>query len=128
MAVIRIKKNFIPIPFENENGEIEFELKFSMTDESIERLYSQAEEIDELVNKIEDASEQDDKESAKEVLQKAIDAILGNGSYDKLYSHSQSLIITVEYYAEIIYLLVDELKKSKMKDLEKELAAEYLDE
>lgn len=128
MAVIRIKKNYIPIPFENEDGEIEFELRFSMTDESIERLYSQAEEIDKLVNEVEEASEQDNKDSAKEVLQKAIDAILGEGSYEKLYGHSQSLIITVEYYAEIIYLLVDELKKSKMKDLEKELAEEYFNE
>lgn len=128
MAVIRIKKNYIPVPFENEDGEIEFELRFSMTDESIERLYSQAEEIDKLVDEVEAASEEDDKESAKEVLQKSVDAILGEGSYKILYEHSQSLIITVEYYAEIIYLLVDQLKKSKMKELEKELAAEYFDE
>lgn len=128
MAVIRIKKNYIPIPFENEDGEIEFELRFSMTDESIERLYSQAEEIDKLVDDVEAASEEDDKESAKEVLKKSVDAILGEGSYKTLYEHSQSLIITVEYYAEIIYLLVDQLKKSKMKELEKELAAEYFNE
>ncbi len=124
MAVIRLKKNYIPIPFENENGEIELELRFSMTDESIERLYSEAEKINKIINEVEEAAEQDEKENAKEVLEKSIDAIFEEGSYKKLYSLSQSLIITTEYYAEIIYLLVDELKKSKMK----ELVEEYFNE
>lgn len=136
MAVIRIKKNYIPIPFVdevvNEEGELEekikFELRFSMTDESIERLYKQAEEIDELVQEVDEVSGQDNKDGAEKVVRKAIDAILGKGSYEKLYEESQSLVITVEYYAEIIYLLIDELKKSKMKDLEKDLTEEYFNE
>lgn len=128
MAVIRIKKNYIPIPFVDENDEVEFELKFSMTDESIDNLYKQAEEIEKLINDVETAADKDDKGQAKEVLRKAINALLGEGSFDLLYNHSESLIITLEYFAEIIYLLVDELKKTKMKELEKEIAEEYFNE
>lgn len=125
MAQIRIKKNYIPIPFVDENDEVKFELKFSMTDESIERLYQEYEKLEDLVNEVEKTADENDYEASKKILKHSMDAILGEGSFDKIYADCQSVIIAVEYYADIILLLTDELRKSKVAELEQEVNEEY---
>lgn len=125
MAQIRIKKNYIPIPFVDENGEVKFELRFSMTDESIKRLYDEYDKLDDLIKGVEENADENDLEAGKEILKHSMDGILGEGSFDKIYKDCQSIVIAVEYYVEIIMLLADELKKSKVKDLEDEINKEY---
>lgn len=124
MINITSKKNFIPIPFIDEDGKEKFVLKFSMTDKSIDTLYKQADEVDELTKDVEDSAKENSREHTAFVLKKAMDAIFGKGAYNKVYAESGSVIITFEYYTELIYLLVDYLKKTKVKDLE----TEYLKE
>lgn len=125
MAQIRIKKNYIPIPFVDENDKVKFELKFSMTDDSIKRLYGEYDKLDDLVKEVEKTADENEYEAGKEVLKHSMDAILGEGAFQKIYDDCQSIIIAVEYYAEIILLLADELRKSKVTELEKEIDNEY---
>lgn len=124
-SVIRLKKNYIAIPFVDENDETKFELRFSMTDESIDNLYAQYDKLDTLIKEVEATAGENDYKAAKKVLKHAIDGTIGEGSFDKIYNDCQSVIITTEYYAEVILIIRDELQKSKARELEKEVNEEY---
>ena len=110
MLKINIKKDYIPIPFINEKGEEEFELRFYKTDENIQRLMDYNDELDEI-KKAEDGEEEEATSLAeqKERDQKTIDATLGEGSFEKMYSLSESLMNVRAYYMEICIGLLNEL-------------------
>lgn len=108
MLKINIKKDYIPIPFINDNGEEEFELRFYKTDENIQRIMDYNDELEER-KKEEDEDEEPSLEEQKARDKKTIDATLGEGSFDKMYSLSDSLMNVREYYVEICIGLLKEL-------------------
>lgn len=121
MLKINIKKDYIPIPFINEKGEEEFELRFYKTDENIQRLMDYNDEVDEI-KQAEDGEEEEMPSLAdqKERDQRTIDATLGEGSFEKMYGLSESLMNVRAYYMEICIGLLNELGyQEASKSLEK---------
>lgn len=109
MLKINIKKDYIPIPFINEKGEEEFELRFYKTDENIQRLMDYNDELDEIKKEENGEEEASSLAEQKERDQKTIDATLGEGSFEKMYGLSESLMNVRAYYMEICIGLLNEL-------------------
>lgn len=121
MAKIKLKKNYIGIPIVDENDRTVYEVKFLMTDENIQKIYEQSEDLEELI----EVAENEDYQSAKDFCEVAIDGLFGEGTFNELYQLSESLIITVEYFAEIVLIIRDELSKTKALELQDYVSEEY---
>lgn len=117
MAIkIQTKTPHIPI----EIGD-ELELRFYVTDDNIEKLFNG---YDEMLKKYKDV-EIDNAEKGKMILKDAIDYILGDGSFDKLYGLSNSVLVTKQYFDEIVDGLSKEITK-RYGDTNKEKVEKYL--
>lgn len=104
---IRIQKNYIPIEFEDENGEIVLELKFDKSDDAIDRLYKQDEVIKELVSKVDESN--NEMEETKNFVSKCFDGVLGEGSFDKVYDFNPSCLIILQYFITAVMMIREEL-------------------
>lgn len=83
------------------------DFKLELTDENVDRIMNQGDEVQKELEGI----ESDDIESQKEAIKKSLDFILGDGAFDKLYEVSPSVIIISNYYWSLTESLVDEISK-----------------
>src|SRR5690606_40514996 len=84
-------------------------INFEYTDENIKRLYDHHDKMQKEIEKI----KSDDLESAKEILRKSFDFLLGEGTFEKIYAISQSIIIVRVYYCQIVESLFEEITKKE---------------
>lgn len=104
---IRIQKNFIPIEFENEKGEVLLELRFDKSDEAIDRLYKQDEVIKELVDKVDETN--NEMEETKKFVSQCFDSVLGDGAFEKVYAINPSCLIILQYFIQSVVMIREEL-------------------
>ena len=99
MAIrITTKKSYIPIPFEDEDGNELFELRFDMTDENISKIKKLYDDLEKRGELPEDST----LEQQQDVSRESIDTLLGDGAYDKIYEVSnKSLLLTNNYFMQI---------------------------
>lgn len=116
MAIrIQTEKPVIPI----EIGDVH--LEFEITDENIKRFYDTQDQMQKELQKIQG----DDFESAKKVLQKSLDYFLGDGSFDKIYEVSPSIIVITKYFWAIVEGLEGEII-NKAEATSKQKAQKYI--
>lgn len=102
MAIkIQTKTHVIPI----EIGDVK--LGFDMSDENIEKLFDSEHDIMKKISEV----DKNDFEAQKKAIKEIIDALLGDGSFDKLYDLSPSIFIVVEYFMQIAQGLKEEISK-----------------
>lgn len=104
---IRIQKNYIPIEFENEKGDVILELKFDKSDKAIDRLYKQDEVIKELVEKIDEKN--DEMEETKKFVEQCFDGVFGKGSFKEVYKINPSCLIILQYFIQSVMVIREEL-------------------
>ena len=102
MAIkIQTKTHVIPI----EVGDVK--LAFDMSDENLKKLYDADLDIRRKINEV----DENDFEAQKKAISEIVDAMLGDGSFDKLYELSPSIFIVVEYFIQISQGLKEEVNK-----------------
>ncbi len=99
MAAIKIQTETSVIPV--IIGDLEF--GFEVTDENIQKLYGLADKVQAEIEEI----NTDDFEGMKEVLKRSYDFLLGEGTFDKFYKVSPSVIIVTRYLYAIMEQLED---------------------
>src|SRR5690625_3042422 len=93
-----------------------------MSDENIKKLFNSEHDIMKMIDEV----DKNDFDAQKEAIKEIIDALLGDGSFDKLYKLSPSVFIVVEYFMQIAQGLKEEVNKRLGNDnLSK--AQKYLD-
>jgi len=104
---IRIQKNYIPIEFEDDKGEVVLELRFDKSDEAIDRLYKQDEIIKELMETVDESN--NEMEETKNFVRQCFDGVLGEGSFNKVYEINPSCLIILQYFIQSIVMIREEL-------------------
>lgn len=117
MKPIKLKKTTIDIPFLNEEGAEVLVLKFDRSDENIEALYRSFDDIQEQGERLESA-DAEVLTAIKEFLEKTIDTIFGEGSFDKLYELSPSVNIVAVYFAQMAIGIKEELEAEDISSVE----------
>ena len=116
MAIkIKTEKPVIPI----EIGKLKFE--FDISDESIKNFRDGAEEV----QKDFESMKGDDLETAKKALKKGFEYILGEGSFEKIYEQTPS-VVTVSQYFEAVVQGIDEELKKRTGNTQQQKAQKYL--
>src|SRR5699024_10694253 len=85
--------------------------------------YKQVQDELESIKKAE--SEEKQVEQMKEVLQKGFDFLFSEGTFDKVYGVSPSVIICLEYFVQMVDAVLAELDK-KMKRTSQDKVKRYL--
>src|SRR5699024_7566896 len=83
-----------------------------MSDENLEKLFNSESDIMEKIEQV----DSDDFEAQKKAISEIVDAMLGDGSFGKLYKISPSIFIVVEYFMQIAEGLKEEVNKRLGKD------------
>lgn len=123
MAIkIQTEKPVIPI----ELGDLTFE--FNVSDESVKKFREDAAKVQkELLNiKADDDDDEKALETTKDVLRRGYDLILGEGSFEKVYDMSPSVVMTIKYLEQIVQGLAEELKAMGFNPSAQEKAKKYL--
>jgi len=118
--IIQTQQDYIPIHLGNE------EIRFYISDDSILKIrqgYKQVQDELESIKKAE--SEEKQVEQMKEVLQKGFDFLFSEGTFDKVYGVSPSVIICLEYFGQMVDAVLAELDK-KMKRTSQDKVKRYL--
>lgn len=109
---IKIKKQetFIPI----EVGDVK--LKFDYNDNSLTEVRTELLKTQKKIGRIE-GDEMDEKavEDAKEILTEAMDAMFGEGAFEKLYEMTPSIIVVLEYFSLMVDGITEELRKKGLE-------------
>ena len=82
-------------------------LEFDMSDENIKKLFNSEHDIMKMIDEV----DKNDFDAQKKAIKEIIDALLGDGSFDKLYDLSPSIFIVVEYFMQIAQGLKEEINK-----------------
>lgn len=123
MAIkILTKKTGLPI----EIGSLNFE--FDLSDESIKDFKKANDEMVDELKAFKDADKEDEAfiENAKQLLQRTFDAILGEGSFAKIYKETPSVIYLMDYLKQLVDGILEELEALGIDDSQKALGAKYL--
>lgn len=121
MKVIKLRKNLIDIPFENENGETILLLHFDRTDDNVKRLYESFETLQKKLaafEAIEKEGKDPDFDEQKKFVKETCDSILGAGAFDKIYKLNPSVIIVASYLYQIAIGIKEELEEEDLKTVE----------
>lgn len=116
MAVIKLQSNFIEFPFENEKGEVVLTLKFDKSDENFKQLEKTYDELNKKMGKINE-QEESEVEQGKEILKEAVDQIFGEGSFDKMYQLSPSILLVFKYLVQMVEGIYQEINIDKDTEL-----------
>lgn len=120
MAIkIQTKTPGIPI----EIGKLKFE--FDTTDESIQSFYKNADMVQKEMEEINPA-EGKEIESSRVVLEKGFDYMLGEGSFEKIYEQTPSIMLLMGYYVDLAESLTEELKSMGLTQSQKQKVEKYL--
>lgn len=119
MKPIKLKKNQIEIPFVDEEGETVLTLHFDKTDKNIDRFFKAKDEVFGLDKEIGDTAEYSD---SIEIVKKSYDAILGEGTFEKVYKINPSMPICLSYLLDI----ADGILENLMQDMRTEKINKYI--
>lgn len=108
MKTILIQTNKIEIPFNDKDGNTVLTLYFDKSDKNIQRFYDQYEEIQKLSAEV----TENNVDEAKDYLKQVFDAILGEGSFDKVYDINPSIIVVAAYLLQIVEGIYQELQST----------------
>lgn len=121
MAIkIQTEKPVIPI----EIGELHFE--FPVDDEAIKKFREQIPKLKEELEKLEPENNEEDQELTKQALGRGYDVMLGEGSFDKIYKETPSIVYCMHYYSQLAEGLENELKERGFSNSAQEKAQKYL--
>lgn len=110
MKPIRIQKNYVKIPFEDEEGNIVAEFKFDKTDAGIKKIYENSEKLSAILD------EEVTDENELDFLESAIDGTFEVGTFKKLYELNPSKMIVAIYYFQMCLGVKEELEKDAISD------------
>lgn len=118
---IQTEKPEIPI----EIGHLKF--VFDVTDESIKEFRKNAANVQKELETM-NVDENDDKalEQTKNVLLKGYTLMLGEGSFEKIYELSPSVVICMRYFAQIVEGIEQKLNDMGLSESQRERAQKYL--
>lgn len=122
MAIkIQTEKPEIPV----EIGDLKF--SFDLSDESIQKFRKEALEVQKEFHSI-TISEDDEEalEQAKSVLKRGFDMMLGEGSFEKIYELSPSVMICAQYFVQIVQGIEVELQNMGFSESQQEIAQKYI--
>ncbi|WP_152657608.1 DUF6673 family protein [Oceanobacillus sp. CFH 90083] len=121
MAIkIQTEKPVIPIEF----GGLKFE--FPVDDEAIKKFREQIPKLKEELEDLALDQNEENQELTKEALRKGYDVVLGEGSFDKVYQETPSIVYCMHYYSQLAEGLENELKERGFSDSAQEKAQKYL--
>lgn len=122
MAIkIQTKQTSIPV----EIGDLKFD--FDVTDESVKNFHKNAENIQKEIENIDlNTDDENSFEQAKEVLDRGFTVMLGEGTFDKIYEMSPSLMICLQYLQAIGDGLYEEFDKMGFGESAQEKAKKYI--
>lgn len=122
MAIkIQAKKTEIPV----EIGELKF--AFDVSDESIQNFREEALRIQKEFHEIgPDVDDEKALEQAKNILKHGFDMMLGEGSFEKIYELSPSVMICAQYFAQIVQGIEVELQNMGFSESQQEIAQKYI--
>lgn len=107
MAIkIQTQQTYIPIQL----GDLE--LKFEVTDDSILALQTELTKVQKELDALDRGGSDEEKlNKSKLVLKRGFDTFFGEGTFDKVYEMSPSVMIIMEYFKQISEALFKELEK-----------------
>lgn len=122
MAIkIQTEKPSIPI----EIGNLKFE--FDVSDESIKKFREDGIKIQkELANIEVDENDEIALEQTKDALRRGYEVLLGKGAFEKIYELSPSVVICMQYLAQIGNGIEQELNKMGLSQSQKQKAQKYI--
>lgn len=122
MAIkIQTRKAEIPV----EIGELKF--TFDVSDESIKSFREEALRIQKEFHEIgHDVDDEKALEQAKNVLKHGFDMMLGEGSFEKIYELSPSVMICAQYFAQLVQGIEVELQNMGFSESQQEIANQYI--
>lgn len=122
MAIkIEERKPEIPV----EIGPLKF--SFKVTDESILEFRKNGLQIQKELETLQiDEGNEDDIEVVKDILKRGFDLMLGEGAFEKIYELTPSVVLLMDYFAQLSSGIADELEKMGAPDVLKRRAERYI--
>ena len=118
MKPIQLQKTTIDIPFVDVDGKTQLVIEFDRSDENIKRLYDSFEELEQAKNDLSVSENEDIFEDTRAFVEKTMDPIFGEGTFDKVYALSPSVLIVVVYFYQMAMALKEELEMDDFKNFE----------
>lgn len=116
---IDINSHIVPVQI----GEVE--LEFNASDENIKRFYESYEEIEKEMEAIKGNHTLEGHEEVKAIMRKGYDLILGEGTFDKLYSKYPSLITLVNAFMQVVIELEKAIDNMTFTKEQKKMINKY---
>lgn len=122
MAIkIQTKDSYIPI-FLGDS-----EIRFDITDDSLTKIKKGASKVQEELESIK--GPEDDEKAIKEmksILKRGFDFLYGEGTFEKVYEITPSVMVCLEYFQQMTEATFKELEKRGVSPSQKEKAKQYL--
>lgn len=118
---IQVKEDYIPIQLGDE------EIRFHVSDEAILRIKKGAADVQEELESIEESEDEETQlEQMKEILRRGFDFLFEEGTFEKVYSVTPSVVVCLEYFQQMTEAVVIELGKRKDINPVQDKKAKYL--
>lgn len=121
MSTIKIQLETPAIPV--EIGKLKFE--FDTSDESIlsfrETALSFKDELDNV-----EFTEDNELEKAKDILRRGFDLMLGEGSFEKIYAQTPSVLSVTKYFVLLTQSITEQLNKMGLSETQQQKAQKYV--
>lgn len=118
MKPIQLQKTTIDIPFVDADGKTQLIIEFDRSDDNIKRLYDSFDELEKAKNDLAVTENEDIFEDTRAYVKKTMDPIFGEGTFDKVYALSPSVLIVVVYFYQMAMALKEELEMDDFKNFE----------
>jgi hypothetical protein len=116
MKAIQLKRNIIDIPFQDDEGKTVLTLQFDRSDEHVKEFHELFSDLEGRVSKLEKNG--NDWDESEKVIKEIADAMLGEGSYEKMYKLNPSVVIITQYLYMIALAIKEELESEDLKAVE----------
>lgn len=122
MAIkIQTKDSYIPIFL----GDLE--IRFDISDDSLTKLRKGASKVQEELDAIKEPEDEEKAtEEMKGVLKRGFDFLYGEGTFEKVYEITPSVMVCFEYFQQMTDATFKELDKRGLSPSQKEKAKQYL--
>lgn len=121
MSTIKIQLENPAIPV--EIGKLKFE--FDTSDESIQAFRQIATTFQGELEKVETA-EGDEFEKAKDILRRGFDLMLGEGSFEKIYEQTPSVLSVTKYFVQLTQSITEQINKMGLSESQQQKAQKYV--
>jgi len=118
---IQTQQTHIPI----ELGDLK--LKFDISDDSLIDLRKKIEEVQNIAQDIDtEGSDSEVMDRVKGVMRRAYDDLFGEGTFDKVYEVTPSILVTTQYFLDMAQGLGEEMEKRGFTSTSQEKLEKYL--